>query len=435
MSLALTCLLVVGDILPAQERIPLPPPDPGPSVSTPPVSPPQTYVPSPGPTTPPPPYYPTPIPPPPEGDMITPLSTLPVYVPSRAGDPCFWVGAEALIWWTKNPPLPTPVVTTGPASQGFNAGGFGMPGTTSLNEPLHFGAEGGVRISAGGWFDADHIWGMSGSFFILGDRSAGFNVLDRSGTGNFIINEPVSGVPFSTLVSAPGIETGGVNVDATSRLWGVDLNLLYNLYRGSGWTINLLGGYRYLQLEEWLSIDANSTLFTTTTYTDNMGNVLAVAPPGSTISVIDQFKTRNEFNGGQLGAEFQYQWGRVSFGGTAKVALGDTHEAVTINGVTNIFPVNSAPVSLSGGNFATTQIGRYTVDRFAVAPEAQLNVGYQITSWMRTSVGYNFLYLSSVARPGNQIDNSFDGVTHPNVPMTSSTYWSQGLHLSLQLTY
>ncbi len=81
------------------------------------------------------------------------------------------------------------------------------------------------------------------------------------------------------------------------------------------------------------------------------------------------------------------------------------------------------------------QIGRYSVDRFAVAPEAQFNVGYQFTPWIRGQVGYNFLFLSSVARPGNQIDNTYDGVTHPTVPMTSSTYWGQGLNLSLQFSF
>ncbi len=119
----------------------------------------------------------------------------------------------------------------------------------------------------------------------------------------------------------------------------------------------------------------------------------------------------------------------------AKLAIGDTHEVVTVNGTTTVFPVNGAQVPLIGGNYATLQIGRYSMDRFALAPEGQLNVGYQITPWLRGQIGYDFLYLSSVARPGNQIDNTYDGVTHPLVPMTSSTYWAQGLTLSLQFDF
>jgi hypothetical protein len=310
-----------------------------------------------------------------------------------------------------------------------------MPGTTSLNGPLNFDVAGGVRVFAGAWFDCANTIGVEGSFFDLDRLSAGFGVFDRSGTGSLVINEPVAGAPFSTQVSAPGVDTGGVIVGATSRFGGADVNLLYNLYRGNGWTINLLGGYRYLELDETLSITAGSNVFTTTTFSDNAGSLLATATPGSTITVVDLFKTRNQFNGGQIGAEFQYLCGRFAIGGMAKLAIGATQEIITIDGNTTVFPVNGAPVPLSGGNFATNQIGRYTQARFALAPEGGLNVGYQITPWLRGQVGYNFLYLTSVARPGNQIDNTFDGVTHPLVPMASSTYWAQGITAGFQFSY
>jgi hypothetical protein len=484
MPLAIACLLVGAGILPAQQRSALGPPDSSvagapapvpaslptsqvtpavgppptlsaappasqiaPSVGPPPTPyagpPPSQFAPGVGP--PPAPYTPSapytvmpggfqqPYPPPPGAYE-------PVYPPravlgDRAGNPTLWVGAEALLWWTKNQPLSVPVITTGPASQGANAGNLGAPGTTSLNGPLDFGATGGVRLFAGGWFDAGHVFGIEGSIFFLGQQSAGFGAADRAGNGNVVINEPVAGAPFSTQVSAPGFDTGSVAVNATSRFGGGDVNFLYNLYRGGGWTLNLLGGYRYLELDESLSITANSNMFVTTTYTDSMGNVLANAPPGSSITVYDHFGTRNQFNGGQLGAEFEYLQNRWFIGGTVKLAIGATHEVTTIDGSTTVYPVNGASVPLSGGNFATLQQGRYATDRFAVAPEAQLNIGYQIMPGIRAMIGYNFLYLSSVARPGNQIDNSFDGVVHPTVPMASSSYWTQGLNFSLQFNY
>jgi hypothetical protein len=352
-----------------------------------------------------------------------------------AGDPVFWIGVEGLVWWSKNQPLPLPLVTTGPASQGSTAGNLGEPGTQSLNGSLDYGAEGGVRVYAGGWFDSAHTLGMDGSLFDLGQQSAQFGVSDPSGTGNFVINEPVAGAPFSTQVSAPGLATGDVLVRATSRFGGGDLNLLFNLYRNNGWTVNLLGGYRYLELDESLGITANSTLFTTATFTDNLGNVLVTAPPGSGLLVIDEFRTKNQYNGGQFGAEFQYLWQRFSVNGAVKVALGDTHEVVSINGSTNVFPVNSSPVTLIGGNYATLQIGHYAKDRFAVAPEVLFSLGYQITPWLRGQIGYDLLYLSSVARPANQIDNTYDGAAHPGVPLASSSYWAQGLNLGLQFSF
>jgi hypothetical protein len=306
-----------------------------------------------------------------------------------------------------------------------------MPGTTSLDGSLNYGVSGGFRLFAGGWFNCDHTIGMDGSAFILGQTSTGFNVVDPSGVGALVINEPVSGAPFITQVSAPGAESGGVLVSTRSRFGGADVNVLGNVYRGHGWTINLLGGYRFLELDESLTIAANSNLFTLTTYTDNFGNTLVTAPPGSTVTVIDQFSTRNYFNGGQVGFQWEYLRGLWSLGGTAKLGIGDTHEVVSIGGNTTVVPVNSPAVPLIGGNYASLQIGRYATDRFALAPEVQLTAGYQVLPCLRAQLGYDFLYLSSVARPGNQIDNTYDGVTHPLVPMASSSFWAQGLTVSL----
>lgn len=441
-AIAVVCLLAAGS-LPAQERIPLPPPDPA-SAEPPATAQPAPYLlppiaPAPQPGPPPPSYVPpppySPYPPPPGGYAAPPPYTSPPLLRDHAGDPLFCVGIEGLVWWTKNQPLSVPLATTGPASQGASAGNLGAPGTTSLNGPLDYDAVGGVRVFAGGWFNVNHTIGMDGSLFILGQQSAGFGVSDHSGNGSFVINEPIVGAPFTTQVSAPGVLTGSVFVNASSRFGGGDINVLFNLLRSNGWTINLLGGYRYLQLDESLTIEANSYLFTTATYTDNMGNVLATAPPGSSIAVIDQFHTRNQFNGGQIGTEFQYMWGRLSISGAAKLALGATHEVVTINGSNNVFPTNAAPVFFSGGNYATLQIGRYGMNRFAVAPEGLLSVGYQLTPWCRAQIGYDFLFLSSVVRPGNQIDNTYDGVAHPGVPMTTSSFWGQGLNSGLQFTF
>lgn len=452
MPLAIPWLIIIAGFLPAQERIPLPAPDPFPpellppplpspssQTQAPPTDPSQSYTPPPVSTAPEPsPIYPpqgpyTPNPPSP--GLYPPPPAPPVFVPNPIKNPNFWLGVEGLVWWTKNQPLPVPIVTTGPAYQGANAGNLGMPDTTSLDSPLNYGAVGGIRVFAGGWFTIAHTIGMDGSLFILGQQSAGFSVIDRSGVGNLVINEPVSGSTSNTQVSAPGVESGSVVVAASTRFGGGDINLLYNLYRGNDWTINLLGGYRYLELDESLNISANSNLFVDTQYTDNMGNVLANAPPGSSVTVIDQFGTRNQFNGGQIGAQLQYQWQRLFISGSAKLGIGNTHEIVTVGGNTTVFPVNGSPVLLTGGNYATLQIGRYSTDRFALAPAAQLNIGYQLAPCIRAQIGYDFLYMSSVVRPGNQIDNSYDGVTHPLVPMTSSSFWAQGLTLGLRFSF
>ncbi len=190
-----------------------------------------------------------------------------------------------------------------------------------------------------------------------------------------------------------------------------------------------------MQLEETLNISATSNALVSTNYTDNFGNILATATPGSTVIVADQFGTRNQFFGGQIGAQLRYSKDRWFVGAAGTLAIGATHESVTVAGSTSVLPVNGTPIVLNGGNYATLQAAHTGINRFAVAPEFQMNVGYQLSPYVRAMMGYNFLYLSSVARPGNQIDNTYDANIHPLVPMTNSSFWAQGINFSLLFSY
>jgi hypothetical protein len=292
MLLALSGILLGSGLLEAQERVLLQPVDPGLPTTPVPVVPVQApAAPSfPQPVTYPPPVYsPYPPPPPPVDEQI-PLEVL----CDRASNPAFWVGVDALIWWIKNQPLPIPVITTGPASHGDNAGALGQIGTVSLTTQPSFDDVGGVRLFAGGWFDPAHTIGLEGSVFWLDEQHAGFGVFDHSGKGQLVINEPVAGAPFITQVSAPGTGTGGATVNASSRLDGADLNLLWNVWRYDRSSVNLVGGFRYYELEESLDIGGSSTVFSKVRFTDDLGNTLVTAPRGSNITTLDFFRANNE---------------------------------------------------------------------------------------------------------------------------------------------
>ena len=56
--------------------------------------------------------------------------------------------------------------------------------------------------------------------------------------------------------------------------------------------------------------------------------VLATAPAGSNVVVVDQFGTRNQFYGGQLGTIGTWKRGRWSIEGKAVVALGADDETI-----------------------------------------------------------------------------------------------------------
>ena len=87
--------------------------------------------------------------------------------------PCrFWVGAEYLLWWIKNAPMPQPLVTTGSLDDDF-PGAIGQPGTRVLfgESDIDFGAFSGGRLSAGYWLDCEHTCAFEASGFVLEKRS------------------------------------------------------------------------------------------------------------------------------------------------------------------------------------------------------------------------------------------------------------------------
>jgi hypothetical protein len=111
------------------------------------------------------------------------------------------------------------------------------------------------------------------------------------------------------------------------------------------------------------------------------------------VTTVDTFRTRNQFYGGQLGVRGEYSFGKLFVGATGKVALGDTHEVVEVTGAASLVVPGSPVATFPGGQFAAPSSGgRVTHDEFAVLPEVEVKVGYQVTQRLRAYVGYDFLY-------------------------------------------
>jgi hypothetical protein len=129
------------------------------------------------------------------------------------------------------------------------------------------------------------------------------------------------------------------------------------------------------------------------------------------------------------------------------VALGENFQTVSING--NMLVAGTGffvpPGVTPGGIFSQiTNMGRHTRNVFAVAPEAQLQLGYTTPIGIRFFVGYDFLYISDVMRPGNQIDGTINftgnpaiagpgamltGVARPLALLNGSSFWAQGINI------
>ena len=107
---------------------------------------------------------------------------------------------------------------------------------------------------------------------------------------------------------------------------------------------------------------------------------------------------------------------------TTKIALGTVHQTAIIEGNQTISFDTGTTSSFPGGLLAVPgNIGQYTQNKFAVVPQVGLNIGYHVTPNFRVFMGYNFMYLSSVLRPGNQIDTNIDVTRIPNFPVAGAT--------------
>ncbi len=375
----------------------------------------------------PPPPPPPPLPPPPP-----PAAARPWF---GGGDPCkeskCWVSGEYLYWWVQHAPVPVPLATTSP-----------IPGAgTTLfgGHDVDYGNFSGLRFTAGSWF-CDCIGG-EGSFFLLEQRRNNFTA--SGSTPLFIpVNSAVvvpglfpmgpTTIPISTL----GVPTS-ITDSSSIRLWGLEADGLYKLVHNDKWHADLLAGFRYVDLREDLSLSAQAvatdTLFT---------GLTAVA------SLNDDFHTQNQFYGVQVGGKVGAHLGKFTADFIGKAALGVTHEIVDINGFKSAsIPALGVVAIAPGGIFAQpTNTGNHSQNQFAVVPEAQLQLGYFVTPRLKVYAGYTFLYISSVVRPGNQINplinlNQLVTPGAPTAPLQpsfgfkDSSFWAQGLDFGVEFRF
>ena len=370
------------------------------------------------------------------------------------GRPCpfgtphrIWFRGEFLAWATKGSFLP-PLVTTSPiGTPQSDAGVLGEPGTTILygDQRVLTNERNGLRLVMGTWLDCCQYWGVEGDIFGLEDKTTGFFA---SSGGDPILARPffnaVTGQQDSDLVAYPQVTSGSVNVSLNSKFGGLGLRGRWNLagtgseqVRGCGpntcyhgWRLDALGGYRFLRLREDLTIVENS-------------QSLNPSVPVN-FDIYDQFNTRNDFNGIDFGLLLEWQRCRWSLEVLGKIALGNSHQTVDINGSTTRTISGNVTTSPGGILAQTTNIGSYKRDRFAVVPEFGLSIGYDITSRFRASLGYTIIYWDKVARPGNQIDttinpglfpppqNPLQGPLRPAFAFNESDFWAQGLDVGLR---
>jgi hypothetical protein len=348
--------------------------------------------------------------------------------------PGFWGRAEYLGWWVRGSNTPALVTTS---ADGTPVGIAGvLPGATVLfgNERINNQGRSGARFTLGYWADPCETLGIEDTFFFLGTENDPF-FATSSGT-------PILARPFfntslgeqdAILVAYPQIVVGSIDITTSSKVFSNEVNLRRSLYADGCRRIDVLAGYRFFQLSEYLHIQ-----------TDTVAIDDPSVPAGTAFGIRDLFNTRSQFNGGQLALNLQYFRNCWTFDFMFKLAIGGVSQQVSIEGSTEVRVPDEPVVTNTGGILAlASNSGLHKQTQFGVLPEFSANVRYQWTPLWRINLGYNFMALTNVVRPGDQIDLRLDPAqfppgtpgTFPQFAFHESDVWLQGINVGLECNF
>lgn len=353
-------------------------------------------------------------------------------VPAAPQPPHVWFIGEGLYWWTKASPVPVPLIT--PLDP------LGQPSSPPLlgNQDIDQGGRGGGRFTLGFTLDDAQVWALEFNYLFLATSAVTQTVHSDAGPGSATLVLPyfdptLPGESFTYLAN-PGFYSGTAGLRAREYLQSGEINLWFTAEKTNSTRLDLLGGFRWLDLEERL------TLFTDS---PNLAQ-------DDIFQTYDDFQTSNNFYGGQIGLRGTYDDPRFYLNATAKLGLGATVERVRANGGTFIANAGGAYEFPGGYLTQPTNIGIQSRSRFAVVPEVGVNCGIKLAPWANLIVGYSFLYVSSVARPGEQIDRvinptqapsisgnfpALSGPARPALAVNDTDYWAQGVNFGLELKF
>lgn len=356
---------------------------------------------------------------------------------------------DFLLWRVKGGPLPIPLVSSGSATDAI-PGAIGQPGTQILygGSPASYGWLPGGRVAVAFRTDRESPWAVQLGGFVLARTEDAFSA-SGDAVGNTVVGQPIlnalnnPATPGTFLVSDPTPGTrlrGSVAISNTSSLFGYEANVVRDLDAGmNSLVLRGLFGFRSIGLREKYRESA-----TVTEVDPGLLTILGV--PTSTITTVDRINADTDFYGGQVGARAIWQVGIFDVDVLGKVGLGVSRQRVDLSGLST----GDAGVSAAGGvRVLSSNAGAYSRSEFAVVPEVGVNLGLVVNDYCRVQVGYTFLYISRVARPGDQLDAQVNpnlvptdadfglggGPARPAVQRNSSDFYAHGLNFGLMFSF
>lgn len=349
--------------------------------------------------------------------------------------PRVWGSVEYLHWWTQNSSLALPLVTQNNSPSSFAI--INQPGTqiifgaNSSNNDFEIHNLNGGRIVLGGWLDNSDRYGLEGTAFTFAQQKSTFTA------SSVPINSSAINVPFfSPNTGGENVLVAGLPNTVTDydffRPASYELNGLFNLNNCGLVPFILSAGFRYNAIYEKIALN------------DAVINI-ATLPSRSVLNVEDSFSAQNKFYGAQVGVRTKVIYGDFLFAANAEIAFGTNRQTLTIAGQTN---VNNQFIIQSTGLFAEpSNIGTFHRNQFAIAPTLQIKIGYNESPCVHPFIGYDFIYLTNILKPGEIIDRNVNttqnillggtGVLNdavaPVAKWHNSNIWLQGISLGVEI--
>ena len=347
----------------------------------------------------------------------------------------YWMNMESLLWFGQRRHSPTLITT---ADQGVLPVA-GNPGVTSQfggPDGTPTGLLTGYSLSGGKYLDSCQKIAVGGRVFGIFQNSQTRTVTSDGSTSvgipfyNIGINaEDAYLVAFN--VGVP-VSSGTVTARTDLNMIGAEASGYFLLGRSCDHRVDLVSGYTYNKLKD-------STTLVSTTTDQFIGNLI---PDGTVFRTNDLFETANNFHGAHIGMLSSVIHKRVTLSTLAKVSFGNMNQTASVRG----FSVQdfNGTTSFPGGILTQqSNITEFSRNTFAFIPEMKVKMGYSLSDCIQMTVGYSFMYWSSVGLSGNQIDRTVDFAqalggapsTRPAFSFADSGYWMHGVDVGLSMTY
>jgi len=238
------------------------------------------------------------------------------------------------------------------------------------------------------WFRGEYLlWWMSGSDTPAIDGADKMNTGAQSGgrvsLGYWFTDEQCFGMELNYLgigKSEDDFHADSVDLDATAEFQSFEFLFRRAMVQRCDYRADFLFGYRYGRLDDYSQVTNGERQLT------------------------QNYETINKFSGAELGMSLNRRKGRWAYELLMKLALGRISSQGNIDGTL------------------------YESKEFSVMPEMGLNLMYSLTPRTSFTVGYHLIYLSHVARAGDQIDMT-------EFPMRTTDFWAHGLNLGFDVRF